>query len=164
MRGYWWAPDGERVVVARVDESPVRVVHRGPGQPGPSAAARSATRPRAPPTPWYGSRVVRPRRRATPVEWDRDGFPYLVNACWPARIRSPFIVVQSRDQRRVQILEVADPATGATTVVREDADPVWVDIHQGVPAWLADGRMVWLAPTSTTRGGCSSTPRLWARR
>ena len=53
-------------------------------------------------------------------------------------------MVQSRDQRVVRLL-TADPVTGATTVLREDTDPRWVDIVPGVPARAGDGRIVWAA-------------------
>ena len=33
-RGYWWSPDGSRLVVARVDESAVPLAHRRPREPG----------------------------------------------------------------------------------------------------------------------------------
>ncbi len=36
-----------------------------------------------------------------------------------------------------------DPATGATSVLREDSDPCWLDIVPGIPATLADGRIAW---------------------
>ena len=36
-RGYWWAPDGQRLLVARVDEAPVQQWYRGrPGGTGPA--------------------------------------------------------------------------------------------------------------------------------
>ncbi len=42
-----------------------------------------------------------------------------------------------------------DPATGATSLLREDTDPHWVDIVPGVPGRTSDGRIVW----TTTAGG-----------
>ena len=45
------------------------------------------------------------------VEWDRAAFEYLVTAHWAEA--ALLIVVQSRDQRRMQVLDV-DPATGST--------------------------------------------------
>ncbi len=38
----------------------------------------------------------------------------------------------------MQLLQ-ADPATGQTTLIREDTDPKWVDIVAGVPARTSDG-------------------------
>ena len=66
-------------------------------------------------------------------------------------------MVQSRDQRRMQIL-VADRATGATSLLREDTDPHWVDIVPGVPAWTADGRIVWTVTADDARRLVVATP------
>src|SRR5439155_5077335 len=57
---------------------------------------------------------------------------------------------QSRDQRRMAVLEV-DTEGGATTALREDQDPVWLEIVPGVPAWTADGRLVWTGDVEDTR-------------
>ena len=74
------------------------------------------------------------------VEWDREGFPYLVTVDWGTN--GPLtLLVESRDQRTTRILRV-DPDTGETAVVREDHDERWLDITIGVPAWLTDGRLV----------------------
>ena len=82
------------------------------------------------------------------IGWDRAAFPYLVTVSWEAG--DPLIVVQSRDQRRLRLLR-ADPATGATTLIREDADERWVDIVPGVPARTGDGRIVWTADAGGAR-------------
>ena len=38
MRGYWWSPDGDALLVARVDDDPgAALAHRRPGAPGPAA-------------------------------------------------------------------------------------------------------------------------------
>src|SRR5690606_20993334 len=78
-----------------------------------------------------GSRV------AVPYEQE-----YLVTARWDRH--GLVIVTLSRDQRSMRLLAV-DPATGATTLLREDTDPAWVEIIPGVPARLDDGRLVWVA-------------------
>jgi dipeptidyl-peptidase-4 len=83
-----------------------------------------------------------------PVEWDRSGFEYLVTAEWaPTGL---VIVVQSRDQRRMQLLEV-DPVAGATRLRREDTDPVFLDIVAGTPGFTDDGSLVWTADADDTR-------------
>ena len=50
-RGYWWAPDGTALLVARVDDAPVHrwYISDPANRPGPPP--RSPTRRRAPPTP-----------------------------------------------------------------------------------------------------------------
>ncbi|MDX6201074.1 MAG: dipeptidyl-peptidase 4, partial [Frankiales bacterium] len=149
MRGYWWAPDGQRVLAARVDESPVQRWHiadpANPDRPGQDVRYPAAGTANAIVT----AAIVDLDGGKVEIAWDTTDLPYLVAAGWP-RERSPFVVVQSRDQRRLLVLEV-EPQTGATTVVREDVDPIWVDINPGVPAWLGDGRLVWLADVDDTR-------------
>jgi len=54
----------------------------------------------------------------------------------------PLIVVQARDQREMRLLEV-DRQSGATTLLRADTDPGWLDIIPGVPARTAGGQIVW---------------------
>ena len=82
------------------------------------------------------------------VEWDRTAFEYLVTAHWAEA--GLLIVVQSRDQRHMQVLEV-DPATGSTRVRREDYDPVFLDIVAGTPGLMEDGTVVWTVDSDDTR-------------
>ena len=158
-RGYWWAPDGTAVLVARVDETPVmRWYIADPANPDRRPAE---VRYPAAGTPNADVSLILAGLdgRNTPVEWDRAAFPYLVNVCWDNKGGSadPLIVVQSRDQRRTQIL-VADRATGTTSLLRADTDPHWVDIVPGVPAWTADGRIVWTVIQDDTRRLVAATP------
>jgi dipeptidyl-peptidase-4 len=143
FRGYWWAPDGERLLAARVDNSPVQRWHiADPANPGtvpaeiayPAAGTANAEVSLAV-LGLDGSRVD--------VEWDRAAFPYLATAHWSAG-GAPLLLVQARDQRTQRVLAV-DPATGTTSVLLEETDPQWVDIMPGVPAWTRDGRLVRIA-------------------
>jgi len=143
FRGYWWAPDGERLLAARVDNSPVQRWHiADPANPGtvpaeiayPAAGTDNADVSLAV-LGLDGSRVD--------VQWDRAAFPYLATAHWSAG-GAPLLLVQSRDQRTQRILTV-DPDTGTTAVLHEESDPQWVDIMPGVPAWTRDGRLVRIA-------------------
>ena len=77
---------------------------------------------------------------ATDVAWDHDRFPYLIAVSWVANERL-LLIVQSRDQRDVQVLE-ADPTTGDTAPVFVDHDDQWVEVVPGIPAQLDDGRLV----------------------
>jgi dipeptidyl-peptidase 4 len=145
-RGYWWAPDGSAMLVARVDNAPVnRWYISDPANPDrPPAEIRypAAGSPNAS----VSLLLVGLDGSSVPVQWDSDEFGYLTTADWDTG--GPLITVQTRDQKRMRLLAI-DPATGATSVLREDADPHWVDIFPGVPARTADGRIVW----TTTDGG-----------
>ncbi|HEV2257943.1 MAG TPA: prolyl oligopeptidase family serine peptidase [Streptosporangiaceae bacterium] len=151
-RGYWWAPDGSALLVARVDETPVNRWHiADPAHPDrvPAEVAYPAA---GTPNADVTLHLARLDGRTVPVQTDPAAFPYLVSAGWQDG-HDPLVVVQSRDQRAMRILGV-DAASGATTVLHEDTDPAWLEIVPGVPAWTADGRIVWTrdeADTDTRR-------------
>jgi dipeptidyl-peptidase 4 len=142
-RGYWWAPDGEAILVERVDDTPVRVWHIA-DPADPATPARAVRYPAA------GTQnaavslfVVTLDGTPTRVDWDSQALEYLVTATWErAGSGQPLIVVLSRDQRDMRVLAV-DPASGATSAIRADSDPHWVDVVVGVPATTASGEIVW---------------------
>ena len=148
-RGYWWSPDGSALLAARVDETPVNRWHiADPANPDrtPAEVAYPAAG-----TPNAAVSLLLARLDGTSVEVDTDraAFPYLVTACWTGE-HDPLVLVQSRDQRRMRLLTV-DAGTGRAEVLHEDADPHWLEIVPGVPAWTADGRLVWTADREDTR-------------
>ena len=161
-RGYWWSPDGRQLLAARVDESPVARWHiadpanpdqapaevvlsrRGHRQRGRFPGRRDPARARGPAGP---SSSARPRRAelAGVAGWDRAAFPYLVSAAWGDDL---LIVVQTRDQKTMRVL---DGHTGQ--VLREDTDPDWTDVVDGVPP---------SCPAATSCGPRSAvTPAAW---
>ena len=148
-RGYWWSPDGSALLAARVDETPVRRWHiadpANPERPPAVVAYPAAGTPNA------AVSLVLARLDGTTADVGTggDAFPYLVTASWEDG-HDPLVVVQSRDQRTVRLLTV-DPGTGRSAVLREDTDPVWLEVVPGVPAWTADGRLVWTADLEDTR-------------
>jgi dipeptidyl-peptidase 4 len=148
-RGYWWSPDGSALLVARVDETPVTRWHiadpANPERPPAVVAYPAAGTPNAE----VSLLLARLDGSTVEVATDRAAFPYLVTACWEDG-HDPLVVVQSRDQRTVRLLSV-DPGTGRAEVRHEDTDPRWLEIVPGVPAWTADGRLVWTADREDTR-------------
>ncbi len=147
-RGYWWAPDGRRLLVARVDESPVQRWHIA----DPAHPDRPATQVRYPmagtPNAIVSVALVDLDGGLVDLAWDVDALPYLAAAGWPEG-RSPYVVVQSRDQRVVRVLEV-DAASGSTSAISEETSSTWVPLTTGLPAWLADGRRVRLTENLDT--------------
>ena len=148
QRGFWWAPDGSCLLVARVDNSGVNRWHIGdPANPErrpaeiryPAAGTANAV---------VDLLIVNTDGGTIPVRWDAAAFGYLATVSWDSG--TPLIVVQSRDQRRMRLLAV-DQETGATTVLRDEEDPCWLDVVGGVPARLADGRIAWTADADDAR-------------
>jgi dipeptidyl-peptidase-4 len=159
-RGYWWAPDGSALLVARVDETPVNRWHiADPAHPErvPAEVAYPAA---GTPNADVSVHLARLDGETVPVDTGLTtgpaAFPYLVSAGWQDG-HGPLVVVQSRDQRAMRILHV-DAASGQTRVLHEDTDPVWLEIVPGVPAWTADGRIVWTRDEQDTRRLVLVTP------
>ena len=147
--GYWWSPDGSALLVARVDETPVTRLYIAdpahPERPPAEVAYPAAGTPNAE----VSLLLARLDGTTVDVDTDRAAFPYLVTACWEGE-HDPLVVVQSRDQRRMRLLSV-DAGTGQVEVLREDTDPHWLEIVPGVPAWTADGQLVWTCDREDTR-------------
>lgn len=140
-RGFWWSPEGRRLLVARVDESPVpQLWLADPARPGETP--RPVRYPAAgSPNADVSLHVVHLSGNRREVAWDRGRLEYLVRVDWSTA--RPLLAVQSRDQRIVHVLEV-DPETGATALVREVTDPAWVDVADGVPTRTESGDLVWV--------------------
>jgi dipeptidyl-peptidase 4 len=147
-RGYWWAPDGQRLLAARVDNSPVqRWWIADPANP--QLAPREIRYPVAGTANADVSlHVLGADGGRTEVSWDRAAFEYLATADWDSS--GPLISVQSRDQRTVRIL-AADPVTGATTGLHTERDPAWVELTPGVPVRTGSGALVRVADLDGTR-------------
>jgi len=155
-RGYWWAPDGSALLVARADETPVTRWHIAdpahPDRPPAELAYPAAGTPNAA----VSLLLARLDGTAVPVETDREAFPYLVTVRWQDG-HDALAVVQSRDQRTMRILRV-QAGSGQASVLHEDTDPIWLEIVPGVPAWTADGRIVWTRDEQDTRRLVMMTP------
>ena len=121
-RGYWWSPDGGALLVARVDVAPV-------GR-------------------WYIADPANPDRRPREVAYPAAGTANADVSLWllgldgsrrevrvgPSGLRvrrhgpleataALLIVVQSRDQRRMQVLEVEPASWTDAARAAEDDDP-----------------------------------------
>jgi dipeptidyl-peptidase-4 len=155
-RGYWWSPDGNALLVARVDENPVKRWYiadpANPAKPPAEVAYPAAGTPNAD----VRLLIVQVTGRQVAVDIDHAAFPYVVTATWPGG-HDPLVVVQTRDQRTMRLLSV-DPATGGCEVIREDTDPRWLEIVLGVPAWTRDGRIAWTTDSASTRRLLVATP------
>jgi len=148
-RGFWWSPESDRLLVARVDDAPVRrwwisdPAHpeRDPQQVAYPAAGTDNADVRLFVTGLDGTR--------TEVNWDRARYPYLAHVHWSAA-GAPLILVQARDQHS-QLFLAVDPDTGVTRMVHADEDPQWLDLFPGVPCWSPGGQLVRIADEGGAR-------------
>lgn len=138
-RGFWWAPDGQSLLVERFDDSPVQTWYiADPENPDREPVAQhypAAGTPNALVTLWH----ITLEGVRTEIVWDRERFEYLARVTWSEH-GDPVLQVLSRDQKDSQILGV-DVTTGATRILRELHDDAWVELASG-PQFGPDGRLV----------------------
>ncbi|MEU7058470.1 prolyl oligopeptidase family serine peptidase [Streptomyces sp. NPDC046197] len=148
-RGFWWSPDSDRLLVARVDETPVeRWWISDPAHP-----EREPQRV-AYPAAGTGNADVRLfviglDGMRTEVSWDRARYPYLARVHWSAA-GAPLLLVQARDQRS-QLYLAVEPKSGATRMVHADEDPTWLELFPGAPCWTPSGQLVRIADEGGAR-------------
>ncbi|WP_435246529.1 prolyl oligopeptidase family serine peptidase [Streptomyces sp. NRRL F-5630] len=171
--GYWWAPDGTALLVARTDESGVaRRWLTDPAHPErpprvlryPAAGtANAVTSLHLVAADGSGARRVALPGRAGEGHlegpWHAPAFEYLTAAGWDAH--GPWASVQTRDQRTVRTLAL-DPADGSARTLAEEHDPYWVSLLPGAPLRTAAGALVTARVLGDgTRGlaaGAATTP------
>lgn len=155
-RGLWWSPDGRRLALCRVDTAEVPVwwiadparperepvAHRYPAAGRANARVTLHVLDVDDPGPQDGSATVQ-------VDLDHETWPYLASVSW-IDAQTLLITVQSRDQRRLAVME-ADASTGAVTTRWEDHDEDWVELVTGVPACFEDGCLVTVADREGAR-------------
>ncbi|MET9729858.1 prolyl oligopeptidase family serine peptidase [Streptomyces sp. NPDC006458] len=148
-RGFWWSPESDRLLVARVDDTPVR-------RWWISDPAQPERDPQHVPYPAAGTANAEVRLfvfgldgARTEVVWDRARYPYLAHVHW-SDAGAPLLLVQARDQRSELYLAV-DPDTGATRMVHADEDSIWLDLFAGVPCWSPSGQLVRIADEGGAR-------------
>ncbi|MFI1756606.1 prolyl oligopeptidase family serine peptidase [Streptomyces sp. NPDC020571] len=148
-RGFWWSPESDRLLVARVDDTPVqRWWISDPAHPGRD--------PQHVPYPAAGTPnadvrlfVVGLDGGRTEVLWDRARYPYLARVHWSAA-GAPLLLVQARDQRS-QLYLAVDTASGTTRMVHADEDPIWLELFPGAPCWSPSGQLVRIADEGGAR-------------
>ncbi|MEV5505878.1 S9 family peptidase [Streptomyces orinoci] len=148
-RGFWWSPESDALLAARVDESPVaRWWISDPANPA-AAPAEVAYPAAGTANAEVTLALLGLDGSRTEITWDRERFPYLARVHWSEGGR-PLLLVQARDQRSQAYLEV-DTATGATRALLTERDPVWLDLFPGVPARTPDGELVRITDTDGAR-------------
>ncbi|MFC9602867.1 prolyl oligopeptidase family serine peptidase [Streptomyces niveus] len=154
-RGFWWSPESDRLLVARVDGADVqRWWIADPAHPDREPAAiayPSAGTPNADVRLFLigldGSR--------TEVVWDRARSPYLAAVHWSSA-GEPLLLVQARDQRAQRCLSV-DTVSGETRVLKEETDPAWLELVSGVPALAPGGELVRVVDIPDSEDGGDGT-------
>ncbi|MET9088054.1 prolyl oligopeptidase family serine peptidase [Streptomyces sp. NPDC004237] len=148
-RGFWWSPRSDRLLVARVDDTPVRRWWiADPAHPGrePHHVAYPAAGTANAEVRLFVQGLDGER---TEVSWDRARYPYVAHVHW-SEAGAPLLLVQARDQRS-QLFLAVDPASGTTRMVHADEDPTWLELFGGVPCWSPSGQLVRIADEGGAR-------------
>jgi dipeptidyl-peptidase-4 len=146
--GHWWSPDDRYLAVARVDETPVKVVTR-------AAIGAEGTRLYEQRYPVAGTAnalvdlyVMAPDgSRQVKVDLGADPDIYLARVDWAADGKSLLVQRQSRDQKKLDVMKV-DPATGRSTLLFSETSSTWINLHDNLKP-LKDGSLIW----ASERGG-----------
>jgi dipeptidyl-peptidase-4 len=142
-RGHWWSPDGTTLAFETVDDSALEEVWLF----DPATPERPATSRRYPraggANPLVGLTIRRPDGSTVDVAWDKERFPYLVTASWPAHgpLPGPLITLMTRDQRD-QVVAAVDGETGEITNLYEASDDSFLEWVDGLPTYAPEGRLV----------------------
>ncbi len=151
--GYWWSPDGARLAYVRADSGHVPlypIVHQGGERLTveehryPFAGSRNAT-------VRLGVVAATADGTADDVTWmdlGADDDIYLARVAWrPDGVLTAQI--ESRDQRRLQLIAF-DAATGAATTLREERGEPWINLSDSTH-FLASGEFIWSSERSGFR-------------
>lgn len=150
FQGYWWSPDSTRLLYQQTDLSPVERLHI-PDLLHPEQAPEVHAYPRAgtPNAVVKLGAVPVTGGQTTWISWDSETFPYLARVTWDEKNAPPTLLVQNRVQQ-AQVLLKADVATGKTLELLKETDDAWLNLDNGFPRWLPDGKsFIW----STERQG-----------
>ncbi|MDV6329208.1 S9 family peptidase [Asticcacaulis sp. 201] len=140
--GYWWSPLATQIVYQKTDESGVAVAQRveigGEGVKIVDQRYPFAGKPNA-----IVELYVKTIGQETPVKVDLGSNPdfYLARVNWAKDGKTFYVQRLSRDQHRLDLLQV-DPATGATKTILSETSDSWVELHDDFKL-LSDGSFIW---------------------
>lgn len=140
VRGFWWSPDGQALLVEQFDEQNVEQWYiSDPANPSHPAVAvhypaTGAANPRV--RLW----LVRLDGTKTLVRWDESAWEYVVSVHWSSS-GPPLVRLYDRSQQSAVTLAI-DPQTADTTELARDKDDAWVSDLPGTPRWDNQGRLV----------------------
>jgi dipeptidyl-peptidase 4 len=140
--GYWWSPDERRIVLARVDETPVAEVERFEIQ----ATGARIVRQRYPSTGTANARVgllVADLAADSRLDLELgDADFYLPRVDWFPDSRGIAVQRQSRDQKTLELLRF-DALTGRSRVLLTERSEHWVPLHHELTFLLKSPQFIW---------------------
>lgn len=124
--GYWWSPDGKYIAYARIDDSPVQEVERYEINADGARMHRQRYPAAGTPNTLVELKVLR-LQTGEVVDLDlglSEG--YLARVSWFPDSRRLAVQRQTRDQKRLDLLQV-NAATGAASVLLTETSEHWVE-------------------------------------
>lgn len=145
--GYWWAPDDAAIAFARIDETPVPVQKRYEVYPDRTEVVEQRYPAAGDHNVLVQLGVIAPKTGARPqwIDLGTDEDIYLARVDWRDPQRLTF-QRQSRDQRKLELVEVTLATGGQRTLVTETST-TWVPLHSDL-RFLKDGRFLWSSERS----------------
>ncbi|MET0518471.1 MAG: alpha/beta fold hydrolase [Burkholderiaceae bacterium] len=154
QRGFWWSPDGRRLLALRVDESGVPVKLRAQifadrtamtEQRYPAAGEANAK------VTAFSIELASGARTALPLPPEAE---YIARAGWFGD-GTPWLQWLTRAQTRLALTEF-DPGTAAPRLLIDERDPDWVEVHDDLaelPGLQLSGRpaLLWSSEASGRR-------------
>ena len=149
VRGWWFAPDGKRIVFEEPDQTNVEVMSIGDAAK-PEREPEKSFYPRPGKANADLNFGIIGTSGGTPlwIDWDKKKFPYVATMRWEEGAPLTMYVLD-RTQKNGALLAV-DDKTGKTHALLEEHDDAWLNVDTSVPRWMPDGKsFVW----STERNG-----------
>jgi dipeptidyl-peptidase-4 len=151
--GYWWAPDSRQIAFEEVDNRKVESWNiSDPLHPEVAPFHQFYPRP-GKPNVRARLGLVRVGTAEAPrwLEWDQSPpsrWEYLAGVRWE-KGEPLTVTLLDRPQRNLTCFEASDGNAPALTPLRSQHDNAWVNVHQDLPAFSADGSFL----TVETRAG-----------
>jgi dipeptidyl-peptidase-4 len=141
--GYWWSPDEQRIVVARVDETAVNEVERFEIQ----ATGARVVRQRYPATGTANARVDLfvadlDTERMLPLDLGTDHDVYLPRVDWFPDSRGIAVQRQSRDQKTLELMRY-DAQSGQGRVLLTERNEHWVPLNDDLTFLTRKPQFIW---------------------
>ena len=145
--GYWWAPDDSAIAFSRTDESKVPIQKRTEIYPDRVDTIEQRYPAAGEPNAEVKLGVVSPKGGA--ARWlDLGANPdiYLARVDWSADSRQVAFQVESRDQRRLDLI-AADLRSGKQRTLVSERSDTFVNLHDNT-RFLANGDFIWASERS----------------
>ena len=145
--GYWWAPDDSAIAFTRIDEANVPVQKRYEVYPDRTEVVEQRYPAAGDTNVDIALATIAPKQDAKPtwIDLGADKDIYLARVDW----RDPKHLTfqrQSRNQRKLELIQVDLASGGQRTLVTETAK-TWVPLHDNLH-FLKDGRFLWSSERS----------------